>query len=69
MAFADGEAHRLDSMEIDMREQTKACETCFGKGNEPRMQSPYPMRKILFRPCPACDGSGKAPVEQDAPAE
>jgi hypothetical protein len=60
MAFADGEAHRLDSMEINMSKQTKACEACFGKGNEPRMQ---------FRLYPACGESGKAPVEQDAPAE
>jgi DnaJ-class molecular chaperone len=46
-----------------MSDQTKDCKECFGTGNEPRMQSPYPIRKSLFRPCPACGGSGKAPVE------
>jgi DnaJ-class molecular chaperone len=49
-----------------MSDQVKDCEACFGTGNEPRMQSPYPIRKILFRPCPACGGSGKAPVKENA---
>jgi len=46
-------------MEIDMSNQTKDCPTCFGTGSEPRVQSPYPTRKILFRPCEACGGTGK----------
>ena len=47
--------------EIEMSDQTKDCEECFGTGYEPRMQSPYPIRKILFQPCPACGGTGKVP--------
>jgi hypothetical protein len=31
-------------MEIEMTEQTKECEACFGTGNEARMRSPYPIR-------------------------
>ena len=44
-----------------MSEQTKDCEACFGTGNESKMRSPQPIRKILFHPCPACSGTGKAP--------
>ena len=35
-----------------MSDQTKNCEACFGTGNEPRMRSVQPGRKILFHPCP-----------------
>lgn len=49
-----------------MIEQTKDCETCYGTGNEPRMISPEPGRKILFRPCPACAGTGKTPLRPGA---
>ena len=45
---------------------TEKCEACFGTGNDARVQSPYPIRKILFRPCPACKGTGKSPDKQDA---
>jgi DnaJ-class molecular chaperone len=41
-----------------MSDQTKDCEACFGTGNEPRMQSVQLGRKILFRPCPTCGGTG-----------
>jgi len=41
-----------------MSEQSKECEACFGTCNEARMRSPYPTRKILFRPCPVCKGTG-----------
>lgn len=47
-----------------MIDQAKDCPTCRGTTNEVRAQSPYPTRKILFRPCPACGGSGKAPVAE-----
>ena len=45
-----------------MSDQTKDCEECFGTGNEPRMRPVQPGRKILFHPCPACGGSGRAPI-------
>jgi DnaJ-class molecular chaperone len=64
MAFADGEAHRLDSMESEMSDQTKDCEACFGTGNEPRMRSVQPRRKVLFHPCPECGGTGKTPLKE-----
>ena len=48
-------------MEIEMTDQTKDCEACYGTGNEPRMHAVQPGLKILFRPCPACAGSGNAP--------
>jgi hypothetical protein len=47
----DREASRLDS-EIKMTDQTKDCEACFGTGNDVQMRSPYPIRKILIKPCP-----------------
>jgi DnaJ-class molecular chaperone len=56
-----GEASRLDSIEIEMTDQTKDCEAYYGTGNEPRMRAVQPGRKILFRSCPACGGTGKAP--------
>jgi DnaJ-class molecular chaperone len=43
-------------------QQTRDCDACFGTGNEPRMTSPQPTRKILFRPCPACGGTRKVRV-------
>ena len=49
-----------------MSEQTKDCEACGGFGNEKRVQSPYPVRKILFPPCPACGGTGKAPLKEQS---
>jgi hypothetical protein len=60
-AFDRGEASRLESIEIEMTDQTKDCEACYGTGNEPRMRAVQPGRKILFRSCPACGGTGKAP--------
>jgi DnaJ-class molecular chaperone len=44
----------------------KKCEACFRKGNEPRMRSVQPGQKILFRPCPQCGGTGKAPEKNSA---
>jgi DnaJ-class molecular chaperone len=44
-----------------MSEQTKECEACVGTGNDMRMRSPYPIRKILFQPCPTRAGTGKVP--------
>jgi DnaJ-class molecular chaperone len=49
--------------ESDMSDQTKDCEACYGTGNEARMRSVQPGRKIVFHPCPDCDGTGKAPVK------
>jgi DnaJ-class molecular chaperone len=49
--------------EIEMSDQTKDCEECFGTGNEARMRAPQPGRKILFHPCPKCGGVGRVPVE------
>jgi DnaJ-class molecular chaperone len=46
-----------------MSDQTKDCEDCFGTGNEARMRSIQPGRKILFHPCPACRGTGKVPIK------
>jgi hypothetical protein len=43
-------------------QQTRDYDACFGTGNEPRMTSPHPTRKILFRPCPACGGTRKVRV-------
>ena len=47
--------------EINMSDQTKDCEACYGTGNEPRMRSVQPGRKILFHPCQACGGTGFNP--------
>ena len=44
-----------------MSEQVKECEACFGTGNEPRVRSPWPIRKLLFIACPACNGTGVKP--------
>jgi DnaJ-class molecular chaperone len=52
--------------EIKISDQTKDCEACFGTGNEPRMRTIQPSSKILFRPCPACGGSGKAPLKEQS---
>jgi DnaJ-class molecular chaperone len=52
-------------MEIEMSEQTKDCEACFGTGNDVQVRSPYPIRKILFHPCPTCEGTGKVPDKQN----
>ena len=49
-----------------MSDQAKDCEECFGTGNEARMRSPRPDRKILFHPCPACGGTGKTPEKENA---
>lgn len=54
----DREAHCLDSMESKMNDQVE-CEACFGTGNDNLMHAPRPGHKILFRPCPACAGTGK----------
>jgi hypothetical protein len=48
-----------------MTERTKECEACFGTGNEARMRSPHPIRKITFRPCPTGKGAGKSPPKQN----
>jgi hypothetical protein len=56
------EAFRLDSGEIEMNDQSKDCEACYGTGNEPRMRAVQPGRKIPFHACPACGGTGKAPT-------
>jgi len=37
------------------------CQACFGTGTETKVRSPYPIRKILWHPCPACKGTGKKP--------
>lgn len=48
-------------VEIEMSDQTKDCEECYGTGNEARMRGVEPGRKIVFHPCPACGGTGKVP--------
>ena len=60
------EASRLDSRRSKMSDQTKDCKECFGTGNEARMRSVQPGRKLVFHPCPACGGSGKIPVKEQA---
>jgi len=42
--------------------ESKDCEECFGTGNEARMRRLSPSEKLLFRPCPACEGTGKMPT-------
>jgi DnaJ-class molecular chaperone len=49
-----------------MNPPTKDCDECFGTGNETRMRTPMPGHKILFRPCPRCDGSGKVPAKPES---
>jgi DnaJ-class molecular chaperone len=44
-----------------MSQPDDACPTCFGSGNDPTMRSPYPMRKIRYKPCPDCNGTGQQP--------
>ncbi|WP_164718572.1 hypothetical protein [Bradyrhizobium sp. LVM 105] len=44
-----------------MSDQDNDCEECFGTGDDLWMKSRYPIRKILYRLCPACGGSGKHP--------
>jgi hypothetical protein len=57
------EASRLESRKSKMSDQTKDCEDCFATGNEARMRSVQPGRKILFHPRPACGGAGKVPIK------
>jgi hypothetical protein len=46
---------------LHLSDRTKDCEECFGTGNELRMCSVQPGRKILFHRCPSCGGTGKIP--------
>src|SRR5262249_33077296 len=41
--------------------KTIKCPECFGTKQEVRMRSPYPIRKIEYRPCPRCSGTGEIP--------
>jgi DnaJ-class molecular chaperone len=43
------------------QETDDSCEACFGTKQDASMRSPYPRRKILYRECPVCKGSGKKP--------
>ena len=37
------------------------CEACFGTKQDTSVRSPYPVRKILYRECAVCNGTGKKP--------
>jgi DnaJ-class molecular chaperone len=50
-----------------MNQSEDTCPTCFGTGNNPVVRSPYPIRKILFDPCPDCGGSGVRPPSPPSP--
>ena len=43
------------------------CPTCFGTGNDPTMQPVQRYRKLQFRPCPYCGGTGKKPPPPTPP--
>jgi hypothetical protein len=47
-------------------DEESRCEQCLGTCNDKSMQPRYPIRPILWRPCPVCKGSGgrkpKAPL-------
>jgi DnaJ-class molecular chaperone len=49
-----------------MNQSEETCPTCFGTGNNPVVRSPYPIRKILFHPCPDCGGSSPPSPKSDA---
>jgi DnaJ-class molecular chaperone len=46
--------------------EKEPCPTCFGTGQLPVMQSPYPMRKLMPIFCRHCDGTGFRPKRRVA---
>ena len=48
-------------MKTTDQETDDRCEACFGTKQLVEAQSPYPHRKILYRECPVCKGTGKKP--------